>query len=138
MLRIIPFRTTVTACLLAALSLAGCNGGSSGSSGPSAQHLNLTGTYRINAVSNLSGPYTGIASFVHNGSTLTGDFQSQHGLQGRIRGTVTGTHFQGDLISTNSPVSCQFEGDFFPDGTVGRGQSICNSGEVSTFTTVKV
>jgi hypothetical protein len=117
--------------------LSGCGGGG-GSTGPS---INVTGTYRVNGASSVSGRFTATAVVQQNGSSVSGTYTNNTGGQFLIEGSVSGTHLSGRLVGLNNPSVCNAEADFFPDGQVGNGSYSCsaaNQTDAGTFTTVRI
>lgn len=127
-------RALLSSTIVATLALAGCGGGG-GSTGPT---IDVSGTYRINGLSNATGRFTATATVQQNGSHVSGDYRNSAGGTFRIDGSVSGTRVNAQLIGTNNPSVCSAEGDFFPDGRAGQGSFSCQAGgrtiDSGTFT----
>ena len=129
-------RRTLALGLLIA-GLAGCGG--SGSTGPS---LDVTGTYRVNGVSERDGTrFTAVVNLQQDGSHVTGTYRQNNGLQYRIDASVSRTRVSGQMIGTNSAAVCDsVSAEFFPDGQTGQGRYSCRLGtatDFGSFTTVR-
>src|SRR5262249_52272034 len=102
-------------------ALAGCES----SSGP---RIEVSGTYRINEVSDFQGELTATATVEQNGRNVGGDYRDNLGNTFRIDGSTSGTHVTAQLIGKNNPAVCSVEGDFFPEGRAGQGSLSCQAG----------
>ena len=107
--------------VLTLVAIVGCES----QSGP---RIDVSGTYRINEVSDFKGGFTAIATVEQSGRNVFGDYRDNVGNAFRIHGSVSGTHVTAQLIGTNNSDVCSAEGDFFPDGRAGQGSLNCQAG----------
>lgn len=117
-------RSFVVLILGFTIALAGCGGG--GSTGPA---IDVTGTYRVNGVSSAGSRFTATVVVQQGGRDVTGTYTNGRS-QYRIDGSVSGTHFTGQLIGLNNPAVCDVEADLRPDAARDRlaGRPACDVG----------
>ena len=87
-------KTTTRLAVLMALGLSAAACGSDGRSGPS---IGLTGTYRVNGVSN-NGRFSATAQIVESGGDISGNYSNSNGGTFRVRGSASGIHISGQLV----------------------------------------
>jgi hypothetical protein len=114
-------------------AVAGCGGGSSGSTGPS---FNLTGTW-VGAehltVGNRSANISLQVSITQSGNSVGGGYVSGAGDAGSFVGTVSGTQFSGTLTSSRGAGTCNGSGDITSGGNTITGTLNCSTGAFGTF-----
>lgn len=84
------------------LGMAACGGGGSSASAPTNQPpaVDVTGTWRGNVNSSVTGTVTATLSLTQNGASVTGNYSTPAGQLGTIVGAVSGYNLSGTITPT--------------------------------------